>query len=258
MRKRWVPALILSVPVITALLLAVHIDRPLQIIFRYTIVPIQAWIFHSKERINTSTADTSVEYVTELEEENTQLKIENAQLRTFVQESGLLEEQIQFLSLNNFRSLYARIISRTLEGERDAFVLNRGSIDGVQEGLAVITASGVCIGVIDVVNDTTSTVRLLSDSNTQLSAVVQNGQKSQGIVTGSHQLSLEMTYIPLTDQVDVGNTVITSGVDALIPRGLVIGSVSSVSKNNNELFQSATLEPLFLPQQLSILSIVLP
>lgn len=258
MRKRWIPFAILSVPIIVGLMAIVQVDLPGQYLMRYIVNPVQGWLFSSSQKDAVDASEVTADHVASLEEENTQLKIENAQLRSFVQDAGLLQEQVAFLSSKNLRSIQAHIVSRSFENTEGAFVLNVGKQDSVQTGLAVISGSGACVGIIDTVHDTTSIVRLLSDSTTQLSAIIQNENASQGVVTGSHQLSLRMEYIPQSDTVHEGNTVVTSGIDQLIPQGLVIGSVASVEKEDNALFQQAVIQPLFNPNQLSILSVVLP
>lgn len=255
--RRWIPFAILSVPVVVGIAAVLQFDLPVQYMLRYAVHPIQGWLFGAS-RDTVDSGEVTAEHVSALEEENTELKIQNAQLRSFVQDAGLLQEQIAFLSSKNMRSIQARILSRSFENTEGAFVLNVGSQDNVQAGLAVITGSGACVGIIDTVHDTTSIVRLLSDSTTQLSSVIQNESASQGVITGSHQLTLRMEYIPQSDTVHEGNTVVTSGIDALIPQGLVIGSVASVEKEENALFQEAVIQPLFNPNQLSVLSVVLP
>lgn len=255
--RRWIPVAILSVPVFVGIAAVLQFDLPVQYALRYAVHPIQGWLFGaSTDKVDE--LEVTAEHVSALEEENTELKIENAQLRSFVQDAGLLQEQIAFLSSKNLRSIQARIVSRSFENTEGAFVLNVGSQDSVQVGLAVITGSGACVGIIETVHDTTSIVRLLSDSTTQLSSIIQNESASQGVITGSHQLTLRMEYIPQSDTVHQGNTVITSGIDTLIPQGLVIGAVASVEKQENALFQEAVIQPLFNPNQLSVLSVVLP
>jgi rod shape-determining protein MreC len=67
-----------------------------------------------------------------------------------------------------------------------------------------------------------------------------------------------MNYIPQLEKVTVGDTVVTSGLSEDIPRGLVIGRVTNVKSISNEVWQTATIEPLLNFKNLTVVSVVIP
>jgi cell shape-determining protein MreC len=87
---------------------------------------------------------------------------------------------------------------------------------------------------------------------------VQNTTQSAGVVRGEHNLSLLMEFIPQVDTVTVGDTVVTNGADPFIPQGLVIGRVQEVFNEQGDLFQEASLTPLYTSADVFIVSVFLP
>ena len=67
-----------------------------------------------------------------------------------------------------------------------------------------------------------------------------------------------MNYIPQTEKINAGATVVTSGLGANIPRGLVIGRVKEVRSESNAVWTDATIEPLVDFNNLTIVSIIIP
>ena len=71
-------------------------------------------------------------------------------------------------------------------------------------------------------------------------------------------LTVNMVFISQTEKIEIGNIVVASGLEKNIPRGLVIGRVSKVEKESNELWQSAVIEPIANLDELIIISVLLP
>ncbi len=69
-------------------------------------------------------------------------------------------------------------------------------------------------------------------------------QKSrvQGVVSGSGKGTCTMRFISRFDPVELGETVVTSGLDGAFPKGIPIGKVSGIEKDNNEIFQTLEIE----------------
>lgn len=188
----------------------------------------------------------------------------------FLEEENLaLRKQLNFLSKIGRRYLIANIISRG-ESKHDAndsrsIVIDRGSRDGLLPGLAVMSvlssatsSQGVVIGKIINVKDNLSEVFLVTDKNCQLAAAILGETKTIGIVSGELGLTIKMEFIPQTENIRVGDLVATSGLEQNIPRGLLIGQVSKVVKENNAVWQNATIEPQIDLDSLSLVSILLP
>ncbi len=191
-----------------------------------------------------------------LQDEINNLLIENAYLNSLVDQTTLLEEQLAYLRDRSFEAIPAQVSSRSSENLSQTLLLNRGSKDGVIEGLPVIIDTGVLVGLIQEVNEYSSEVLLITSFDSLVSATVQNDQNSPGMVSGKHNLSLSMDFIPQLDDISIGQTVLTSGVEKRIPAGLVIGQIQETFSEPGSLFQSASLRPLFDANDLVVLSII--
>lgn len=263
---RWwhIPALLIAL----VFLHYTHILTPLENLLTRLIQPIQSRVYAATQPHTLIAAtDASVEdlskqeLITEyktLEERTQQLLIENTRLRTVIEESELLKEQIAFLEEHQFRYVNARITSVSTENISPTVIINKGASEGAILGLPVVISNGVLIGIITDVQDYSSEVRLVTNVDSRVSALLQNQAQSPGIVKGEHNLSLVMDFVPQLDIVSVYDSVFTSGADPLIPQGLLIGQVQEVKKEPSSLFQQAILKPFFHQTEISIVSFILP
>ena len=85
---------------------------------------------------------------------------------------------------------------------------------------------------------------------------MENETKSQGVVIGEHGLSLKMELIGQNEVVKEGETVVTSGLEPTIPRGLVIGKISRVLAEPNSFFQTAFIQSLVKVDSLVVVSVL--
>ena len=100
--------------------------------------------------------------------------------------------------------------------------------------MAVCNSGGV-IGQIIEVSATNSTVRLLTDENSGVSAMVQSS-RAQGMLQGQPDGSLSLNYVTADQDVQVGDIVITSGLGGVFPKGLPLGTVASVNRASNATY----------------------
>lgn len=200
----------------------------------------------------------------DLDQENQALKdqvnnllVENTRLLTALSEVDELKQQLEKISTLDASGIPAKVIGRGLNGDQHAIEINVGSQDGVVEGSAVVSEDGIVVGRISRVDAASSIVTLLTSPSIAMAAEIQNEALSPGVVSGEHGLALRMTLIPQTDEVKPNQVVITSGIDEKIPQQLVIGTITNVSSTPGGLFQEATLTPLFDPQNIRVVSVVI-
>lgn len=178
--------------------------------------------------------ETSVKNNIVLEEKNKALIIENIELR----------ETVNFLSKNNYlhgkkdQFITTNIIGRD-PVDPSIFIINSGLSNGIKKGMPVIVGNGILVGVIIDSHDDFSHFVPITDNRIELSVSINNEDKISGFITGSYNLSVKMSLIPIDKVIMVGDIVVTSGMDEFIAPGLVIGSVSSVARNDNDIFASA-------------------
>jgi rod shape-determining protein MreC len=162
-------------------------------------------------------------------------------LEELEQANRRLEALMQFRAAFEGPALGARVIGRAPLPWSDTLTIDRGQRDGVRRGMAVISPQGV-VGQIAEASQTAARVLLLTDHNSGIDALVQRS-RARGIVQGASQDGCHMKYIPRGDDVAVGDRVVTSGLDGVFPKGLVIGEVSEVSRRHRGLLQVAVVRP---------------
>ena len=180
---------------------------------------------------------------------------ENERLRTRLQNleierQRLLEAEAtnqQLQKLLDFRSelpkgaITATIIANSATSWFQSCVLNKGSADGVRKGMAVVTPLGI-VGKVVAVTGRTAKILLLTDPNSGIDVLVQR-TRSRGIVSGSLESGTVLKYMKRSEDVQEGDRLVTSGLDNVFPKGLLVGTVIKVRKQNRGLFQSVEVWP---------------
>ncbi len=159
------------------------------------------------------------------------LEAENQYLRKLLETKRLLGSRVQPASI--------------LYSARDPFnrrvILDRGSDEGVIEGQPVVDDQGV-VGQVTRVAADYAEVTLLTDRNQSIPAqVVRNGLRT--VVFGTGDGRLEMRYMSSNADVQVGDWIVTSGIDGIYPRGLRVGKVESLESDPNGIFSKFILTP---------------
>jgi rod shape-determining protein MreC len=171
-----------------------------------------------------------------------QLQGELNQLREKAQASDRLAAILDFQTTTPMKTIAAKVIGPNASLWYRALVLDKGTNDGVENEMGVITPAGV-VGQVIKVASSTSLVLLLTDSNVAVTGLVQR-TRDEGIIQGSAQGYVRMKYIPPLSPVKAGDWIVTSGLTGGFPRGLLIGSVQQVQEGEGDLFQSALVQPI--------------
>jgi rod shape-determining protein MreC len=204
-----------------------------------------------------------VQEIDDLKKEAAALAIDSAYCLEVAEENDRLRSQLNFSSSNNFKILLANIVAKesawlvSNASSRDV-IINKGRLDGLRPDLGVVSEEGIIIGKIVEVKDSSSLVCLTTSPGCQLAVSLQNENKTQGLTDGRLGLTIEMNYIPQLDKINIGDTVISSSLNDSIPRGLVVGRITSVRSESNEVWQSANIEPLLNFSNLSVVSVIIP
>jgi len=205
----------------------------------------------------------------QLERQNTQLTLANAKLKIAEEENQVLRQSLKFLAKSQFHYTLANIISRgesvNLFAGSQTAVIDKGSADGLFPGLPVVSPAiydpanqGLIIGKVVAVKNNISEICFITNQDCKLAVSLFNQTNTSGIAHGELGLTVRMEFIPQTEIINIGDLVITSGLEQNIPRGLVIGKISEINKASNELWQNATIKPLQEIDDLIIVTILLP
>ncbi len=188
----------------------------------------------------------------QLFEEIINLKGRLARIEEIEKENEELRAQIELAPRDKFSLISAMVIGKDLKNQEETAHLNRGKKDGIKEQMAVIVGEGILVGKVSRVFKTSCDVELLINRASKINAeIVKNG--ARGIARGQFGTSLVLDMIPQTVKIERGDTVITSGIGGLLPRGLLIGYTQSATPTSDQLFQKTSL---ILPSQMDKLMVV--
>jgi len=137
--------------------------------------------------------------------------------------------------------LTARIIGHDATGLSRTITIDQGSAAGVARGAAVLAPGGL-VGQVFLVSPHAARVMLVTDHNSGVDAVVQR-TRGRGIVEGTADGRCGLKFVKRTEDLQVGDLVLSSGLDGIFPRGLPIGRIAAVDKQGKGLFQYAQIEP---------------
>jgi len=165
------------------------------------------------------------------------LEKDNAKLRETIDKKD---------SLRDYKPIQATVIARNPDKWYDLIGIDRGAQQGIQKDMAVMTSKGL-VGRVKSVSQFTSTVELLSSLNrtNRISAVVEGQERIFGLIEGydKEKQSLVFTKIPSDVKVEKDQTVVTSGLSDIFPKGLVIGKIVDVAPDEYGLTQTAYVKP---------------
>lgn len=184
------------------------------------------------------------------------LEQQAARLTELERENQRLSGLLAFRAKIDGVAYSARVIGRDPLPWLRTLTLDRGERDGIRRGMAVLAPQGV-VGQITQVSLTASRVLVLTDSNSGIDAVVQRS-RARGIVQGGVDAGCSMKYLRRLEDVSVGDRIVTSGLDGIFPKGIVIGSVVEVELRDRGLLQAAVIQPSAPLDQLEEVLIVDP
>ena len=167
----------------------------------------------------------------ELLRENNALKLQLSQLESKAAEADRLAALLNFRRLNrDVPMLGARVIGASPDAGSATVFVDRGERDGIRRNMAVITPDGVVGKVIEAFS-TSAQVLLLTDKESGVGAMLA-GSRIQKPVGGTGEPLLLLKYVTNDDTVNVGERVVTSGMDRIFPKDLPVGTITEVKPGN--------------------------
>ena len=175
------------------------------------------------------------------------------------EENSNLRKMLQFKERSAFTLLGARVIAKSTDLGRSLLVIDRGARDGIKIDFPVIAQEGVLIGKIVDVRYETSFIRLLHDPKSKTIVAYKTKDKTiQGLITGKFHTGIELTLVPITEPIEKGVPLSTTGTEEYVPAGLLVGFISEFNSLPTDLFYTIQVKPALLVSELSLLSVILP
>lgn len=237
--------------------------KPVENLLVRVISPVQA-IFHSTSSRGGAFYDAWIarrDLLSEnekLKEELIKMSVDYALLKSLEEENSVLKKELNFIEEGKRQFVSAKIISGVSDPLSKSVIINRGSRDGIEKGLAVVSHQGVMVGKVIEVNEDFSKVLLLLDNKSRVAVKLYNLDHTVGLVEGSYGLSFVMTNIPQNQEINEGDLVVTSGLEGKIPNNLLVAKVESVKSVESEIFKTAILSPIIPFDSLSHVLVIIP
>lgn len=174
-----------------------------------------------------------------LNEEIEHLRIENAIMNEILLENERLREALNFKRLQPPSSVMVQVIGKESSPSSSTITINKGSKDGIDKGMAVITSAGV-VGKVQTVLPGTSKVMLLTDPGSTLAVRVMRNRE-EGLLEGK-LVRCALKYVSYYADIQDGDLLVTSGLDGIYPKGLPVATVVKVRKHEATAFQTVEAE----------------
>ncbi|MBN1880081.1 rod shape-determining protein MreC [bacterium] len=232
---------LLSLGVMTSNLRGGGIADRLEVMVLYALAPVYTtvdWILDNSVSLWNNYIN-----LTGVQQENIELKSavqilreEHLLLEDRAQSAERLEELIERTSSFPVVHRRANVIRRGDTLLNPIILIDMGSNQGIREGMGVASSDGA-IGQVVRVGPSISKVLTLHHPDAGIGAMLQKS-RVQGVVSGSGKGNCSMRFVSRFDPVTLGEMVVTSGLDGAFPKGIPIGRVSAIERDNNEIFQT--------------------
>jgi rod shape-determining protein MreC len=214
---------------------------------------IDAYLVHPVARVFRGTLD-GVDYVwssyidlVDAAEQNEILKRENLELKRQVitaqeieNENSRLRGLIDMPAPETFTKVIASIIGQDTSVERAGFFINVGTNQGVKERMPVISPTGI-VGTVMRVYPNSSLFVAVDDATHVVDGIVARSRSRIMIEGAGAPLIAQLKYLDRAEDIRVGDDVFTSGIDGVFPKGLLVGTIISVSRPIAGVLQKAEL-----------------
>jgi len=240
---------------------------PLNIVASYVFIPMQKGIDFIGNSISISSNDTKTREELIAENEALQAKIDELtnKLNTNMLKQTELETLQKLYELDQtyfeYETTGARIVAKDTSNWFDTFTIDKGSRDGIEVNMNVIADQGL-VGIVTEVSETYSVVRSVIDDTSNVSATIVS-TRDNCIISGSISSMTESSQILLSNLDDddnvvaIGDAVVTSNISDKYLPGLLIGYVTTLSNDANDLTKSGTITPVVDFKHLSDVLIIL-
>ncbi len=240
---------------------------PLEVIANHIFIPMQKGIDFIGSTISVSSADTKTKEELIAENEALQSEVDdlNSQINSMQLKLDELDELQELYELDqtyyDYETTGARIIAKGTSNWFNTFTIDKGTNDGIEVDMNVI-ADGGLVGIVTSVGDDYAVVRAIIDDTSNVSATISSTDDNC-IVSGNLEQVTTSNLIDFSnlddeeDGVAIGDVVVTSSISDKYLPGLLIGYVSSVETDDNDLTKSGTITPVVDFKHLSDVLVIL-
>ncbi len=181
----------------------------------------------------------------ELRARNSELETELRELEKIKADNATLQSYMNLTQkYSSYNTIPAYVINKDVSNFSSTLVLNVGSKDGVKENMTVIADKGL-VGHVISVTENTSKVQVIIDAACTVSCTISTTNESiicKGTLENNQVL--RASYIPTGAELIQGDTVYTSGIGGIYPKGIIIGTIKEIVTTSNITDRYAIVEPV--------------
>lgn len=205
----------------------------------------------------------------DIKAENETLRAENERLNSLNTQNEILRNENDklrgILNFKNVNEQYdyigADVVGIAGNNFLDGYIINIGEKDGIKKGMVAIEGDGL-VGQVTSVGDNWSIVESLCNENVAVAGYVLSTEESNGIVKGykgnEDKFLAVIEGLALDSKVKEGDSILTSGLGGIYPKGVNIGKVKEVYEDKANVTKSAIIEPAVKLNKLEQMVIVVP
>lgn len=229
--------------------------------------PLQKIVYNINSRVK-ETVDFFLNF-SEVKLENEELKKKNTKLANELIEYESLKDEVERLrealnfteSKNNYKYVGVNIIGYSGNSLSDGYIIDKGSNDGIDKNMVVVSSKGL-VGKVTKVASNFAIVQSILNENIAVAVMDQQTREATGVLQGlSDKKDNNMTVVynlPISSDVKEGDIIITSGLGKIYPKEIPVGTVVSVEEDNVRVMKSAVVEPFVNFNELEELFVVIP
>ena len=229
--------------------------------------PLQKIVYNINSRVK-ETVDFFLNF-SEVKLENEELKKKNTKLANELIEYESLKDEVERLrealnfteSKNNYKYVGVNIIGYSGNSLSDGYIIDKGSNDGIDKNMVVVSSKGLG-GKVTKVASNFAIVQSILNENIAVAVMDQQTREATGVLQGlSDKKDNNMTVVynlPISSDVKEGDIIITSGLGKIYPKEIPVGTVVSVEEDNVRVMKSAVVEPFVNFNEVEELFVVIP
>lgn len=251
-KKTGIIGIIITAIILISLVVLTNIDlnnfSKTENFFNKLVMPMQNGLTYLKNKIAGN--NSFFENIDELKKENEELCKKNAELETAMRELEIIKAENSTLreyanmtdKYTQYETVPAYIINKDVSNLSNTMVINVGTKDGITANMPVISSEGL-VGHTISTTETTAKVQPIIDASSSVSGSMKISKDSVIIkgILGSNN-TLKITYIPTEADLVMGDTIETSGLGGIYPKGILIGTLKEVIETRNITDRYAVME----------------
>src|SRR6056297_755939 len=172
-------------------------------------------------------------------------RLNNILMKKYEMQNERLRKLLDFKELTSYKTQGAKVIGFGPSKWKEKILINKGSKDGLKDGMTVVTYNGSFVGQINYITSDSAQVEMVNNSGFVVAGIVQReDSRAVGLVKGNQENSKYNIMDNLSWDSDIreNDLILTSGLSNTYPKGLPIGKVTEVNPDNYGVSQKAKID----------------